>query len=541
VYGLIGIGLLLAIGYYIVLPIVVGRKIRVAAEPEFENVPPDDPRIPEAVHAFSQDVGAELAPLGFTPAAYVINTGTFAGMTGYITVFERASSRDVAAAMAVFGQATPAITTQNYTVEFGCEFVDDTELDTSNTDEIPGLPARRGHTVRRIPGMASLAELYRVHEATARHSGLARKPVPAPDQHAAALRRGALKDFRNAVDAGWMRLDANEQVYRNTLKGCLLSITRYLWPVATIGRAMMRRRARTQLRELGLPTDYATVDYKQRYMNLPTRGTAPAAEPPPGPPVAAPAMAAEEATCTGCGRSITDAYYLAKGRTLCATCGEDAQLRSTSGSRLSRAFGALVLGGLASVLAAVFYFAVAVWTNHEIGWIALLTGLLVGGAVWLGSRCRGGRRYQVLAILMTYCAMGLSYTLLVVREYMEDPEAFEQRVLEGEDEPALGDASHEPSPFGEDDSTVESAEADEQTESQPTSAASADDEPLTATEILLVLASVIMLMFVLPVILAIESPSVILFVGIALWEAWRINKRRPPDVNGPYPVGEGPR
>ena len=40
----------------------------------------------------------------------------------------------------------------------------------------------------------------------------------------------------------------------------------------------------------------------------------------------------------------------------------------------------------------------------------------------------------------------------------------------------------------------------------------------------------------LPVLVALESGMAILFIGLALWEAWKINKRRPPAVDGPHPL-----
>ncbi len=44
--------------------------------------------------------------------------------------------------------------------------------------------------------------------------------------------------------------------------------------------------------------------------------------------------------------------------------------------------------------------------------------------------------------------------------------------------------------------------------------------------------------FATPVILAQHSPIHLLFVGFALWEAWKFNKKLPLVVTGPYRVGD---
>jgi hydrogenase/urease accessory protein HupE len=41
-----------------------------------------------------------------------------------------------------------------------------------------------------------------------------------------------------------------------------------------------------------------------------------------------------------------------------------------------------------------------------------------------------------------------------------------------------------------------------------------------------------------PIIMCIESPIAILIVGFALWQAWKLNTRRPLVFNGPFRIGE---
>ena len=48
-------------------------------------------------------------------------------------------------------------------------------------------------------------------------------------------------------------------------------------------------------------------------------------------------------------------------------------------------------------------------TGYEIGLIAIQVGFLVGGAVRAGSEGRGGRGYQVLAVLLIYISICANY------------------------------------------------------------------------------------------------------------------------------------
>ena len=62
-------------------------------------------------------------------------------------------------------------------------------------------------------------------------------------------------------------------------------------------------------------------------------------------------------------------------------------------------------------------------TNFEIGLVAILIGYMVGYAVRKGAGGRGGLRFQVLAALLTYGAVGLAYTSLAVKAGIDERRA----------------------------------------------------------------------------------------------------------------------
>ena len=54
-------------------------------------------------------------------------------------------------------------------------------------------------------------------------------------------------------------------------------------------------------------------------------------------------------------------------------------------------------------------------TGYEIGLVAIVVGLLVGGAVRKGSGARGGWFYQLMAVALTYAAISGSYFIFAAR------------------------------------------------------------------------------------------------------------------------------
>ena len=59
-------------------------------------------------------------------------------------------------------------------------------------------------------------------------------------------------------------------------------------------------------------------------------------------------------------------------------------------------------------------------TGYDLGLIAIVVGLLVGGAVKFGSAGRGGWFYQTMAMVLTYATISASIVPEVVAQLMAD-------------------------------------------------------------------------------------------------------------------------
>ena len=70
----------------------------------------------------------------------------------------------------------------------------------------------------------------------------------------------------------------------------------------------------------------------------------------------------------------------------------------------------------AAIAGAAIYYAVIAIAHLEIGIVAILIGYMVGWGVRKGAGGRGGRRFQILAVVLTYWAVGLAYSPLAFEE-----------------------------------------------------------------------------------------------------------------------------
>jgi hypothetical protein len=145
----------------------------------------------------------------------------------------------------------------------------------------------------------------------------------------------------------------------------------------------------------------------------PLPGTGEAVTPTPG---ASPMGTAPGVTvCGACGEPIADAYYEANGKIVCPRCREAVLASQAGGSGIARFFKATMFGVLAGIVGAAIWWAVRAGTGYEVGLIAIVVGIIVGGAIKAGSQGRGGVGYQLLAVVLTYLSIAANYVPDIVR------------------------------------------------------------------------------------------------------------------------------
>jgi hypothetical protein len=207
-------------------------------------------------------------------------------------------------------------------------------------------------------------------------------------------------------------------------------------------------------------------------------------------------------SCSVCKRPLPDQYYVVNGHVVCENCrrGVEAEWTEGGAGRLGRA---IALGVLATIACSVAWYLVLKLTGSEFGILAIVVGFVVGGAVRKGSKGRGGWRYQALAIFLTYTAIVSSYV-----PYMID-EARQQSAAVATDSTALTK-----------DSAVATAKSSK------------------ANPLVLVVAIIlgIGLLYALPFLAGLQNILGLVIIGIALFEAWKLNVRSELSVSGPHRV-----
>ena len=240
-------------------------------------------------------------------------------------------------------------------------------------------------------------------------------------------------------------------------------------------------------------------------------------------------LAAATANCTSCSAPITSTYYEANGNVICARCRAQLQWEESHGSGMGRFVKASFFGTLAAALGSAIYYGVAALTNMEFGLIAILVGVMVGAAVKRGSRGRGGWLYQGLAIFLTYGSIVSTYIPPILKAFKEQSERQSEKQQAAATSPAPQPApSPVPGPTAQPVAAMQPAPA-------PSPEPKLPGGPLVG--VFLALAFLLALAFAAPFLAGVQNIMGIIIIFIGLYEAWKINRRVPLVINGPYRVG----
>lgn len=119
--------------------------------------------------------------------------------------------------------------------------------------------------------------------------------------------------------------------------------------------------------------------------------------------------------CATCKQTINDAYFTLGQKSFCASC-KAAVDGVMARAQTQRIFGMAFAFGLAAAIAgAGIYYAVLAYAGVQLSLITVLIGYMVGRAIHKATYGGGGRRYQVLAVTLTYLAVGLSYLFVAMK------------------------------------------------------------------------------------------------------------------------------
>ena len=185
--------------------------------------------------------------------------------------------------------------------------------------------------------------------------------------------------------------------------------------------------------------------------------------------------------CAMCRAPLATEYHELNGHPVCASCRAKEEAAHAQDMQWSRFITAAVYGFGAALAGGLLYWGFVKLTNIEFGLMAIAVGWLVGKAVMKGSNMRGGRRYQILALALTYFSITLSYGVLMIEEISKRP-----------------------------------------------------------TPVAIGLGFILLLMLAAPFLGGFSNIIGLFIIGIGLFEAWKQTRLVPFSSGGPYRFGSGP-
>lgn len=115
------------------------------------------------------------------------------------------------------------------------------------------------------------------------------------------------------------------------------------------------------------------------------------------------------APCVVCKNELSGAYWEVNGQLVCERCyrANEAEFQGGADATLYARGFALGLG--AAFLGAVGWLLILVFSGYQLGIVAIAVGWLVGKAVSVGTKRKGGIAGQVMAVGLTYLAIVSQY------------------------------------------------------------------------------------------------------------------------------------
>jgi len=128
----------------------------------------------------------------------------------------------------------------------------------------------------------------------------------------------------------------------------------------------------------------------------------------------APTATTAAVACASCRTPLTTEYYHVGDHATCDACRRTVEAMVSTPRGPVPLLLATVFGVGAGIAGAAVYYAVLAIAHAEIGIVAILIGYMVGWSVRKGAGGRGGRRFQVVAAILTYWSVGVAYLPLAL-------------------------------------------------------------------------------------------------------------------------------
>ena len=243
-----------------------------------------------------------------------------------------------------------------------------------------------------------------------------------------------------------------------------------------------------------------------------------------------------ESVCAACGTALRTTYHMLGDSMICGRCrGQHEMAMGGAGAHL---FARAVMFGVgAAIVGAAIYYAILAATGYSIGIIAIFVGYLVGRAVNVGSKGKGGRKYQLLAALLTYFAMSSTYLVEGLRQIGQESS---NKSADSTSTIAAPSATSSDSVAETDEYQEAETSPDLLGTSGKVDSAAGSRHAQPSGSVLILLVAVVTLLLLAPILAGFSSPILLLILGFGVFQAWKMNRRISADITGPFNLRAAP-
>ncbi|MCA9395522.1 MAG: hypothetical protein KC900_15075 [Candidatus Omnitrophica bacterium] len=276
-----------------------------------------------------------------------------------------------------------------------------------------------------------------------------------------------------------------------------------------------------------------------------------------------------QSNCVLCHEPLTYQYYEVNQQVVCPPCKDKYEEQMERAQGPGRYIKAFLFGLPAGMVGAGIYYAIIALTGYQIGLIAILIGYMVGLAVRYGSSHRGGIGLQLMAALITYCAICSTYIPAIIQGMQEEFGAAEFALEEtvgdeGRQEPADGEVGSMSKDEAEEllsgvitDKTLEDfdryspagglttldesrGDIDDAAPARPpqgtVAAGETDREDVTLVQLITGYAVLFAIALAVPWLMGFSNVIGWLIIGFGVYQAWIMNKYTPLEFKGPFDI-----
>jgi hypothetical protein len=212
--------------------------------------------------------------------------------------------------------------------------------------------------------------------------------------------------------------------------------------------------------------------------------------------------------CAKCKGSIGDAYWKWQRQIVCARCREELAKFLDDSQSQARLGKAILLGGATALGCGIAYAVFVATTRIQFALATIGIAFVIARVVRKASAGIGGRRFQAVAVALTYVAATMGYLPGIWAGLQEASAEHRQKAA----------------------ATSESGDAG------APQAGDARPGKVSAIDLVVAVGWLIGIMLAAPFLEAANAPLGLLIVGFGLWEAWKLSRGPPLQIEGPYAV-----